>query len=252
VSIGDELAEARRQAGLTIAQVSQRTCIRETIVRGIERGDYSACGGDFYARGHIRSIARAVGLEPEQLIREYDATQSPPRPISAADVFQPFTPVKLKERRRPNWTVLLLAGLVAALAVVGYHYFSAAKHTNPPAASNLDPHSHSGAHARSTATTHSTTSHHTAAPATHNRRVLITMAAGSKGYSWVELTSDSGQLIYEGDVMPGHPMSFNEAHPVLVTIGNPPAVTFTENGKTYSHLGIYVAHLNCTKDGCTG
>ena len=66
MSIGDALAAARRQAGLTITQVSQRTCIRETIVRGIERGDYSACGGDFYARGHIRSIARAVGLDPER------------------------------------------------------------------------------------------------------------------------------------------------------------------------------------------
>src|SRR5215469_15143731 len=77
VSVGDELAAARRQAGLTITQVSQRTCIRETIVRGIERGDYSACGGDFYARGHVRSIARAVGLDPDQVVREYDATQKP-------------------------------------------------------------------------------------------------------------------------------------------------------------------------------
>ena len=107
MSIGDELAAARRQAGLTVTQVSQRTCIRETIVRGIERGDYSACGGDFYARGHIRNIARAVGLDPEDLIREYDATQAPPQAITAADVFQPFTPVKLKERRRPNWSVVL-------------------------------------------------------------------------------------------------------------------------------------------------
>ena len=110
VSVGDALAAARRQAGLTITQVSQRTCIRETIVRGIERGDYSACGGDFYARGHVRSIARAVGLDPDEMVRQYDATQAPPQPITAAEVFQPFTPVKLKERRRPNWSVVLLAG----------------------------------------------------------------------------------------------------------------------------------------------
>ncbi|HUC27573.1 MAG TPA: helix-turn-helix domain-containing protein, partial [Streptosporangiaceae bacterium] len=37
MSIGDTLAAARRQAGLTVTQVSQRTCIRETIIRGIER-----------------------------------------------------------------------------------------------------------------------------------------------------------------------------------------------------------------------
>src|ERR1035438_881488 len=107
VSIGDALAEARRQAGLTITQVSQRTCIRETIIRGIERGDYSACGGDFYARGHIRSIARAVGVDPEPLVHEYDATQSAPQAITAADVFEPSPPIKLHERRRLNWSLAL-------------------------------------------------------------------------------------------------------------------------------------------------
>ena len=78
MSIGEGLAEARRQAGLTITQVSQRTRLRETIIRGIERDDYSACGGDFYARGHIRSIADVVGADPGPLIWEYDATQRPP------------------------------------------------------------------------------------------------------------------------------------------------------------------------------
>lgn len=246
MSIGDELAEARRQSGLTIAQVSQRTCIRETIVRGIERGDYSACGGDFYARGHIRSMARAVGLDPEQLIREYDATQSPPRPVSAADVFRPFTPVKLKERRRPNWAVLLLACLVVALGVVGYHYFSTAHRSHSTAGGSTDP--KSGTTPASHPTTTPTAKATTAPPAP--KRVVINLAAGSKGYSWVELTSKSGQLIYEGDVMPGHPMTWIEYRPVRVTIGNPPAITFRENGKTYSHLGINVKHLTCTKTGC--
>jgi cytoskeleton protein RodZ len=72
MSIGAELAGARRKAGLTIAEVSQRTRIREAIVRGIERDDFSACGGDFYARGHIRAIARVAGVDPEPLVREYD------------------------------------------------------------------------------------------------------------------------------------------------------------------------------------
>ena len=86
MSVGDSLAQARSQAGLTIAQVSQRTCIRETIVRGIERDDFSACGGDFYARGHIRSIARVVGLDPDQLIHEYDAAHGVQQEITAAGV----------------------------------------------------------------------------------------------------------------------------------------------------------------------
>ncbi|MGE5134850.1 MAG: helix-turn-helix domain-containing protein [Gemmatimonadota bacterium] len=72
MSIGRSLAEARQQAGLTVADVSQRTRIREGIIRGIEADDFSVCGGDFYARGHIRSIAKVIGTDPVPLVTEYD------------------------------------------------------------------------------------------------------------------------------------------------------------------------------------
>lgn len=65
--IGEALAQARQRAGLTVAQVSEQTRIREAVIEGIEGGDYSACGGDFYARANIRSIAKAVGADPGQL-----------------------------------------------------------------------------------------------------------------------------------------------------------------------------------------
>ena len=74
VPIGVALAEARYGAGLTVAQVSERTRIRQTIIAGIECDDYSACGGDFYARGHIRAIAKVVGVDPKPLIQEFDST----------------------------------------------------------------------------------------------------------------------------------------------------------------------------------
>ena len=49
---------------LLLVHASQRTRIGETIICAIERGDYDACGGDFYARGHIRAIAKAAGTDP--------------------------------------------------------------------------------------------------------------------------------------------------------------------------------------------
>jgi len=83
VSIGDALAEARRQAGLTVAQVGDQTGIRETIITAIECDNYSACGGESSAREYIRTIAWAVGADPEPLIRMYNTAQ--PRPQPAAD-----------------------------------------------------------------------------------------------------------------------------------------------------------------------
>jgi Helix-turn-helix domain len=80
MGIGGALAEARSEAGLTVDEVSGRTRIRATIIRAIERDDYAVCGGDFYARGHIRAIARVVGTDPAPLIEQYDTAHSPPPP----------------------------------------------------------------------------------------------------------------------------------------------------------------------------
>ena len=230
MSIGEELAAARRQAGLTVTQVSQRTCIRETIVRGIERGDYSACGGDFYARGHIRNIARAVGLDPEDLIREYDATQAPPQAITAADVFQPFTPVKLKERRRPNWSVVLAVGVIAVAGVVGFRYFGSRDNHNPPAGQTTSSQSNQSSHhsAQKTPTTTTPVSHQVP---TH---VHVKVVAHQGGVTWVRLTSASNFQIFQGDIGASAGIlskSWTRKGSITLQFGNPGGATLYLNGK---------------------
>jgi cytoskeletal protein RodZ len=86
VSIGEALADAREQAGLSVLQVSERTRIRPSIIRNIEADDYSECGGDFYARGDIRSIAEVVGTDPMPLIQEYDRAYRAPGPAAATSL----------------------------------------------------------------------------------------------------------------------------------------------------------------------
>jgi cytoskeletal protein RodZ len=129
MTIGGTLAKARRDAGLSVAEVSQRTRIRETIIRGIEDDDYSACGGDFYARGHLRSIARAVGADPDPLVREYDETLRAPEEITAAAALQPLLPIRAGGRRGPddarrgprlNRASVLALALIVALGFLGY------------------------------------------------------------------------------------------------------------------------------------
>ena len=131
MSIGEALSEARREAGLTVAQVSQRTRIRQTIIRGIEGDDYSVCGGDFYARGHIRSIAKVVAADPGPLIKEFDTTHRAPGAVSATSIDELLTRSRAagqqrRERQRRSWAVVAgavtvgLALLVGAV-FVGYH-----------------------------------------------------------------------------------------------------------------------------------
>jgi len=103
VGIGGALAEARTTAGLTIAQVSERTRIRETIIRSIELDDYSACGGDYYARGHIRAIARVVGTDPVPLIDEYDAAHMPPPEPAEPEESADSPAWRLPSWQLPGW-----------------------------------------------------------------------------------------------------------------------------------------------------
>ena len=221
MSIGDALAEGRRQAGLTVTQVSQRTCIRETIIRAIERGDFYSCGGDFYARGHIRSIAGAVGLDPEPLVREYDATVGVPQVITAADVFQPVTPVKLKERRRPNWTAAMAVVLVLLVAgFFAFHHFAGGKGAAG---------ARSDAKVRQTARTGAKPKV-SASPAAHSRRLHIQLTATQN--CWVQITSAAGATIFSGMVYPGTSMTWTERHDVTMTIGNPSAIRLIVNGKS--------------------
>jgi Helix-turn-helix domain len=72
VTVGETLTDARNQAGLSVDELSERTRIRETVIRGIEQDDYAACGGDLYVRGYVRAIAGAVGIDAQPLIRQYD------------------------------------------------------------------------------------------------------------------------------------------------------------------------------------
>jgi cytoskeletal protein RodZ len=220
VSIGESLAEARRQAGLTVTHVSEQTRIRESIIRDIEQDEFSACGGDFYARGHIRGIAGVVGADPIPLIREYDAEHGPPGTIRAADVFEPSTPIKLRERRRsPSLSMIVAVVLLAIIGFGAYRLVSGDSHAKPSAAS-----SH-----RATASA-KPSARPTPSPTPTSDDLVIQLTATED--CWVQLTSGGdGSQIYMGVIQAGASMKWTEKQAVNVRLGNPGGVVLTVNGQ---------------------
>ena len=217
VSIGDTLAAEREQAGLTVAQVSQQTRIRETIIRNIEHDDFSACGGDFYARGHIRSIARASGADPEPLIREYDALYGAPSQVTAQDVFEPSSPIRMRQRRGPNWSAAMALALALIVGFAVYHLVS----------SNGAP----SEAARSSGTSHVTVPSPAPSPsASRPARHLVVIRLAATEDCWVNLTTRSGRTIFSGIVPAGANRHWVAHHPVRMKLGNPGGVTLTVNG----------------------
>lgn len=145
MSIGGTLAGARHQAGLTVEDVSARTRIRAGLIRAIEQDEFGSCGGDFYARGHIRAISAAVGADPRPLISEYDAAHPAGRPVTMDDLLSgppPGEPPREPRRRGPfPWLVPVV--LLFWLGSVGFASYQVAAGTSgpqrPPAAAPRHP-----------------------------------------------------------------------------------------------------------------
>jgi cytoskeletal protein RodZ len=227
VSIGEELAQARRRAGLSVTQVSRRTCIREGIICAIERGDYDACGGDFYARGHIRAIARAVGADPGPLIAAYDAARPAPQTATAADLLRPVTPLRVRERHRLNWAAVLSLGLAAAVAFAGYYVIAGSRHAPAaPAAAGLNRASHR--HPRHTAPPPAPTAR---APAPNPYAHMVAIKLTATGDCWVEFTTPAGGYLSQLIVVGGTSRRWTFHHAVDMRLGDPGDVRLIVDGK---------------------
>jgi len=87
--IGELLLQARIHRGQTAREVGELTRITPETLRRVEAGQFEHCGGDVYARGHIRAYAQAVGLDPEPLLALYGAVHLPP--LTKRDLRKPRT-----------------------------------------------------------------------------------------------------------------------------------------------------------------
>jgi hypothetical protein len=118
--IGPELAAARTRLGLTVDELADRTRIRPHVIESIEVDDFAPCGGDFYARGHLRTLARVLGKDAGPLLAAFDERYAT-APVNARRVFEAELATGNTGSMRstmggPNWG--LLVGVVLVLALV--------------------------------------------------------------------------------------------------------------------------------------
>jgi len=116
--VGPELAAARTRLGLTVDALAERTRIRPHVIESIEADDFEACGGDFYARGHLRTLARVLGVDVVPLLADYEERYSQ-APIDPRRVFEAELAAAGSirgTRGGPNWSVLVAAVMALVLA----------------------------------------------------------------------------------------------------------------------------------------
>jgi len=72
MSVGQMLNEARVARGMSLDDLAQVTKLRASILAAMENDDFSHCGGREYARGQLRAMAPVLGLDPDDLVDEFE------------------------------------------------------------------------------------------------------------------------------------------------------------------------------------
>ncbi|OKI07956.1 hypothetical protein A6A06_34320 [Streptomyces sp. CB02923] len=240
-SIGRAIQQARIDAGLTVEEVSASTRVRVPIVQGIEQDDFSRCGGDVYARGHLRTLARAVGLDPEPLIAQFDGDRGGrPEPTPAAPLFEAerIRP----ERGRPNWTAAMVAAIVAVVGFVGFTLFSGGDkgsavaegdNTVAPVQPTKPAAGKSGRTAKPTTAPGPSESAVAGVP---KGKVTIKIIA-KDGQSWISAKDGNGRLLEDGLLKKGESKTFTDKKRIDLVVGNAGVVQLFVNGKEVEKVG---------------
>jgi cytoskeleton protein RodZ len=122
--VGAGLRAVRERLGWQLADVAEALRIRLPYLEAIERGDLTALPGPAYQTGFVRSYAQLLGLDPEEILRRFQAEG-----LGRAPKAQLSFPAPVPDRGVPSGAIALV-GVVAVLVGYGlwYHYTAHERH----------------------------------------------------------------------------------------------------------------------------
>lgn len=232
---GAMLAAARQSSGWTVAQLSAATRIREAIIHAIERDDPAQAGGDFYTRGHVKAMAKALGIDPEAVVHLYDQQHGgAPVPPRAAEVFQADRRVSLGERRGPSWSMAL--GVALAVVVV----FGVVRVMGGAS----DQVRTSGVRHATAMPSVPPNSPFTEAPRgpspsamAMSKEELVVVRIKAERSSYLNVHDAKGRKLFAGTLQAGRSSTWRVPKKVNLLIGDAGAVSLQVNGKNVGRLG---------------
>jgi hypothetical protein len=221
--VGPELAAARTRLGLTVDQLADRTRIRPHVIESIEVDDFAPCGGDFYARGHLRTLARVLGIDVTPLLTSYDEryAHAPinPRRVFEAELATGANGSIRSTRGGPNWSVLV----AVVMALVLCWSIARLVMDTPTELRNATPVLNGSGGPGGTA----------AAATADPVPVVVTAAAGG---AHVVVRDGAGEIVFKGNLAVGDTRELDAAPPVRVQ-STDGAVTVALDGQDARAVG---------------
>jgi len=71
-SIGEQFKKTREKQGITLSEAAARTQIKVQQLQDLENNDYAKIPAPVYAKGFIKLYAQHLGLDPKELITQYE------------------------------------------------------------------------------------------------------------------------------------------------------------------------------------
>ncbi len=135
--LGERFRAAREARGLTLSDVAEHIRIRSVYLAAIEDESWASIGAPVYIRGFLRTYARFVGLDPEEVVAEFNGQASaPPAPVPSAPGAPPKTSYLADEQApaRGLSPLIWIASLIAVVLIAIVVYNEATLHARQTAA----------------------------------------------------------------------------------------------------------------------
>jgi hypothetical protein len=218
MTVGAQITQARLAAGLSISEVAAKVRVRNSLLIAIEANNFSPCGGEVYARGHVRSIATLLGMDVNRVMTDFSLQVKPD-----TSALLEIAAMSQGEKRSLPWAPLMAAAAIVIAGVVGFSLFTSGNSPSSSPVATTDSVATSAA-----VTSTEPTSNQATAQLTNDVTVIVSAVSDS---SWIAITSDSGMQLFSGILGKGASKEFHDPQHLRVVIGNAGAVTLSVNGK---------------------
>jgi len=238
MALGQTLINARKQAGITLEELSKRTNIRATLLSEFEANKFINAGGDAYARGHLRTIARVLGVSAEDLLQQFDEEHAQERRALHDQLAESNVTAAFPEKSKITYKQLVAISLVGIVAIFGISFIVNSTGSNN--GSKATPTSKPTASA-----TPSNLPSNTPSPSANSE--IKTYSSGSdvqvkleavNGSSWLFVSDAAGITLYSGRATQGETFLFSSTETVNLRVGNAGAVKLTVNGTEVPSIGV--------------
>lgn len=226
MDFGARLAAARAERGWSLADAQRSTDIRLKYLEALERGDLDALPGWAYARAFVRTYARALSLDADRLVAEFEEAAPPPPEEMEIE------PIGLPPARRfPAGRVALGAIGLCAVALVAWAALSSHSKKSPPVQVSPPPRTVASQPVQPSPPPPSVQ-----VTTTTTQQLSATLVVRARGRCWLIVRAGgtaNGAVLYEGTLDAGETKTFAEPN-LWIRFGAPSAVDVTRGGKSVS------------------